>query len=96
MTLSLAARFQTLLRSFGDTPAMGRYDTIDYPRYAKLTFLLGVATFSVGAVGSLLGHGALGSLPAWEETLLFDLEIVGILTALLGPLVFGVVMPLTE
>ena len=96
MGLSLDARFRTLLTAFGDRFPMGRYGSIDYSRYAKLTFLAGVAAFTVGAVGSVLGHGPLGTVPAWEETLLFDLEIVGILTALLGPLVFGVVLPLTE
>ncbi|NHN46297.1 hypothetical protein G9464_01610 [Halostella sp. JP-L12] len=75
---------------------MGRYDTVDYPRYAKLGFLAGVAMFLVGAAGSFAGNAFLDTLPAWEATLLYDLEILGILTALFSPLVFGVVMPLTE
>jgi hypothetical protein len=75
---------------------MGRYGTTDYPRYAKFGFFAGVAMFLVGGVGSAAGHAFLGSLPAWEATLFYDLEILGILTALLCPLVFGIVMPLTE
>ena len=75
---------------------MGRYDTIDYSRYAKLGFLAGVAMFLVGAAGSLAGNAVVGSLPAWEATLLYDLEILGILTALFSPLVFGIAMPLME
>jgi hypothetical protein len=75
---------------------MSRYDTVDYSRYAKFGFLAGVAMFLVGAAGSLVGNAVVGSLPAWEATLLYDLEILGILTALFCPLVFGVVLPLTE
>lgn len=75
---------------------MGRYGTIDYPRYAKGGFLLGVALFAIGAIGSLAGASFLGTLPGWESTLFFDMEVLGILAALLSPLVFGVVLPLTE
>lgn len=75
---------------------MGRYGTIDYPRYAKGGFLLGVALFVVGAVGSLAGASVLGTLPAWESTMFFDMEVLGILSALFSPLIFGIVLPMTE
>lgn len=72
---------------------MGRYGNLDYPTLVKRTTLASLALFVVGAVGLAL---AADSLPAWERTLLFDAEVLGILGVLLCPLVFGVVMPLTE
>jgi hypothetical protein len=35
-------------------------------------------------------------LPAWELALLFDLEVLGIGIFLLSPIVFGILLPLTE
>jgi hypothetical protein len=35
-------------------------------------------------------------VPAWEETLLFDMEVLGVLISLFSPFVFGVLLPLTE
>jgi len=69
---------------------------IDYAFYAKAGFLLGVTLFVVGAGGELVGTAFFGSLPAWETTLLFDLEVLGILLGLFAPLTFGIVLPLTE
>ncbi|MEF8851622.1 MAG: hypothetical protein V5A44_03730 [Haloarculaceae archaeon] len=69
---------------------------IDYAFYAKAGFLLGLALFVVGTGGELVGTVLFGSLPVWEETLLVDLEILGILAGLCAPLGFGVVLPLTE
>lgn len=75
---------------------MGRYGTLDYARLARVGFLLGVAMFAVGGGGELIGHAAFESLPAWEEALFLNLEIGGILVGLASPILFGVVMPLTE
>lgn len=75
---------------------MGRYGQIDYPTVTKRAFALGVGLFLLGALGEIVGHALFGTLPAWENTLLFDAEILGILIALLSPIVFGIVMPLTE
>ena len=69
---------------------------IDYAFYAKAGFLLGVAMFVVGAGGELVGTALFGSLPGWEATLLFDLEVFGVLVGLFAPIVFGIVLPLTE
>jgi hypothetical protein len=74
----------------------GRYGDIDYARLAKLGFALGVAAFAVGATGELAGRALYGSLPAWEDALFFDLEVLGIVLTLLSPFVFGVLLPLTE
>lgn len=68
----------------------------DYPRLTKAGFLLGVGMLAVGALGELIGHVVLGGLPAWEETLFFDLEVLGILLALVSPFLFGIFLPLLE
>ncbi|MFC6731124.1 MULTISPECIES: hypothetical protein [unclassified Haladaptatus] len=75
---------------------MGRYGNIDYAAVTKLGFLLSLGLFAIGAGGELIGHALYSSLPAWEETLFFDLEVIGVLGALLVPLFFGIILPLTE
>ncbi|WP_435180885.1 hypothetical protein [Halorussus sp. AFM4] len=75
---------------------MGRYGDIDYPRVTKLGFLASIGLFAVGAGGEFFAAAMHLSLPAWEDALFTDLEIVGTLGALLVPLVFGIVLPLTE
>jgi hypothetical protein len=75
---------------------MGRYGNIDYPTLTKRAFLFGLCLFAFGAGGEFVVHSYLGPVPAWEETLLLDLEVIGVLVALLSPFVFGVALPLTE
>jgi hypothetical protein len=75
---------------------MGRSETLDYPRLTKLSFAFGVGLFAVGALGGVVGSAVFGSLPGWEQTLFFDAEVLGLIIALVAPLVFGIVMPLTE
>lgn len=75
---------------------MGRYGDIDYQRVTKLGFLASIAVFAVGAGGHLSAAAMHASLPAWEDALFTDLEILGTLGALLVPLFFGIVLPLTE
>jgi hypothetical protein len=67
-----------------------------YGRITKRGFLLGLALFGTGVVGEVLGRGVFGGLPAWEATLFLFFEGGGILLCLLVPLVFGIVLPLTE
>lgn len=74
----------------------GRYGDLDYPRLTKRSFLAGLILFAVGAVGEFAIFAAGLQIPAWEETLLLDLEILGVLICLLSPFVFGIVLPLTE
>ena len=74
---------------------MGRYGSLDYPHLAKRSFLFGLALFAVGLVGQI-ALGTLPGTPAWELTLLFDLEAIGLVIAFFAPLVFGIVLPLTE
>jgi len=70
--------------------------SVDYATYAKRGFLVGVGLFVVGALGEAVGHAALGTLPSWNDALLTNMEAFGIVIALLAPLVFGIVLPLTE
>ena len=52
--------------------------------------------FAVGAGAELSAAAMHVTLPAWEDALFTDMEILGTLGALLSPLVFGIIMPLTE
>lgn len=71
---------------------MGRYGALDYPTLTKAGFLLGLALFLTGAVGStLLGEG-----PSWLSTALFDAEVIGLVVGFFSPFVFGIFLPLTE
>lgn len=74
----------------------GRYGNLDYPTLTKRSFLLGVGLFVFGAVGEAVVSIAGLSVPAIVTTLLFDAEVAGILVGLFAPLVFGIVLPLTE
>jgi hypothetical protein len=75
---------------------MDRYSHLDYGFYAKAGFLLGAVLFAIGAGGELLGHTLFGSLPQWERTLLFDLEVFGLLVGFFSPFTFGIVLPLAD
>ena len=75
---------------------MGRYGDLDYQKWAKTGFLFSVALFALGAGSEMTAAAMHLSLRAWENALLVNMEILGTLGALLFPLVFGVVLPLTE
>ena len=70
---------------------MGRYGSLDYARYARRGFALGVALFVGGSLGASLVHG-----PSLLHTLFVDAEALGLLVGPFAPLTFGVVLPLTE
>jgi len=70
--------------------------TIDYAAWAKWGFLLGVSLLAFGAGGEIIGHALVGDLPAWENTLFVYAEGTGIAVGFLAPVVFGIVLPLTE
>ncbi|MFC6726931.1 hypothetical protein ACFQE1_21640 [Halobium palmae] len=74
----------------------GRYGKIDYPKFAKGGFALGVAMLVVGALVQFGSHAFFGPLPGWESQLFLDIEFLGLLIALLAPLFFGIILPLTE
>ena len=68
----------------------------DYARLANGGFTLGVAMLLVGVLGELLVPLVFGSMPGWEATLFFDLEVIGVLLALVSPFLFGIFLPLVE
>lgn len=70
--------------------------TTDYAKLAKQGFLLGLAAFVVGELTEPIQHSFGMVVPGWEHGLLFLLTVLGVLTALLAPLVFGVWLPLTR
>jgi hypothetical protein len=74
----------------------GRYGNLDYPRLTKTGFAFGVALFAVGVLGHVAGSAFFGPLPGWESVLLTDMEILGIAIAFFSPIVFGILLPLTE
>ena len=70
--------------------------SMDHAKRAKQGFLLGLGLFAFGVLGEIVGRAVFGDLPGWEQALFFDAEVLGVLIALLVPLVVGVVLPLTE
>ncbi|OAQ52276.1 hypothetical protein HTG_11685 [Natrinema mahii] len=75
---------------------MTHYSGHDYPKLAKTGFFVGLALFVVGTGSELVGHALFGSLPQWENTLLFAMALVGFAVGFASPFVFGIIMPLTE
>lgn len=75
---------------------MNQYETVNYGLLAKAGFLIGVLLFVIGAAGEIIGHMVFTTLPAWEETLLFDLEVIGLIVGFFSPIVFGIFLPLLE
>ncbi|ELZ30409.1 hypothetical protein C474_11371 [Halogeometricum pallidum JCM 14848] len=69
---------------------------LDYPRLTKLGIGSGLTLFAVGALGLLVAPAIVGPLPAWEQSLLFDAEALGVVITLLSPFVFGIMLPLIE
>jgi hypothetical protein len=73
-----------------------RNENLDYARLTKVGFMLGLGLFVAGLGGEFVGHALYGTLPAWEETLLTDSVLLGILTGFASVFGFGIVMPLLE
>lgn len=75
---------------------MGRYGDLDYPFLTKTGFFLGLGLLSFGAGGELIGPALFGSLPAWEHTLFYYSELIGLVIGFFSPWIFGILLPLTE
>jgi len=75
---------------------MAGHRSIDYPTITKRGFQVGVALFLLGAFGEGVLPAIAGPLPQWEATLFFDAEVIGLLVGFFVPLIFGLVLPLTE
>jgi hypothetical protein len=69
---------------------------LDYTLWLKRSFGGGLLAF----IGSLLilkfGPQMVGPLPGWEQTLFWDLSVIGLLIAFFSPFIFGIVLPLLE
>jgi len=74
----------------------GRYGNLDYPTLTKRSFLFGVGLFLVGVLGEFAIAATGASVSGWGQALLVDAEAIGIIIALLSPLIFGIILPLTE
>lgn len=74
---------------------MGRYGNIDYPRSVKRGVLTGLFLLTVGEIGGYVADVYV-ALPAWEEVLFLDIAVLGLLIFVLSPILFGIVLPLTE
>ena len=75
---------------------MPQHSELDYAFLTKAGFLLGLGLFVLGGGGEFLGHALYGPLPAWVDTLLFDLEAVGLVIGFFSPFIFGIFLPLTR
>ena len=75
---------------------MGWYRDLNYRALTTRGFLSGVALSTLGGIGEIAGMALYDPLPAWGNTLLTDVEALGLVVGLLAPLVFGIVLPLTE
>jgi len=75
---------------------MSHTGTTDYAAVTKRATALGFGLFALGAGIELLTHAAGIPLPAWEHTLLADMELLGILVFAISPFLFGIALPLIE
>jgi len=75
---------------------MARYGRTNYAKLAKSGFLLGLTLFVVGAGAEFIGHTYFKPVPGWEDTLFVGMEMIGILTGLISPFLFGIFLPLTD
>lgn len=75
---------------------MGRYGNLDYPKMTKVGFGTGALVFLLAVVGEWAWTTYYGPLPAWEVTLLWDVEVLAILLMVFSPFVFAILLPLTE
>jgi hypothetical protein len=74
---------------------MGRYGSIDYPSFVKRGVVFGLTLMLLGEIGGYAADNYV-SVPAWEETLFLAAAGVGLLVFVLSPILFGIVLPLTE
>ncbi|MCD2200719.1 MULTISPECIES: DUF7860 family protein [unclassified Halobacterium] len=75
---------------------MGHNMRLDYAKYAKRGFLLGLGLFLLGALGATAGPSLAGELPGWERTVLFDSMVLGIAVGFFSVFGFGIFLPLTD
>jgi hypothetical protein len=74
----------------------GTRSGLDYTRWLKRSFFGGVSLLILGILVLKIGPAVVGPLPGWEQTLFWDLSVIGLLVAFFSPFVFGIVLPLLE
>jgi hypothetical protein len=74
----------------------GTRANIDYEVWLKRSFLGGLAALIFSLLALKFGPQVFGPLPGWEQTLFWDLSVLGLLVAFFSPFVFGIVLPLLE
>jgi hypothetical protein len=74
----------------------GRYGDIDYPTLTKRAVLACAAVFLLALAVEGVAAATGTTLPAWERTLLVDVELLAAVGVFLSAFVFGVALPLTE
>lgn len=67
---------------------------IDYATYAKRGMAFGFPLVGAGILGHLILPPLVGPLPGWEQTLLFDSVLLGLVSELVSVFGFGIVFPL--
>lgn len=92
----MVAESKPILLSLRSFRSMGHNMRLDYATYTKRGFLLGVALFLLGAIGTAAGPSLIGQLPGWEQTALFDSMVIGIATGFFSVFGFGIFLPLTD
>ncbi|MXR52811.1 hypothetical protein GRX03_14500 [Halovenus sp. WSH3] len=75
---------------------MSHHRGIDYGRWAKRGFLLGLGLLLLGAGGEIVGRLLVGTLPPWEDALFTYMEGIGLTIGFFSPWIFGVALPLTD
>lgn len=68
----------------------------DHATLAKWTVLIGVGLFAAGGVGELVLTATGTSGPTWLDALLFDAEVLGVVVAMFGVFVVGILLPLLD
>lgn len=67
---------------------------IDYATYSKRGIVFGFVLIGAGILGHLILPPLVGPLPGWEQTLLFDSVVVGLVSELVSVFGFGIIFPL--
>lgn len=75
---------------------MSAHQSFDYARITKLGFIASIALVVVGGGSELLAATLHWPLPALADTLLFDMEVLGILGMVFFPFVTGIFLPLVD
>lgn len=71
---------------------MERLGGRNHSRLIKSVLLTGAGLIGLGAVGDWVLHAWLQHVPAWEQTLIFDLEIFGLLLIAASPILLGLML----